>query len=67
VTHGEAINQRQVGIEQKDASIKYFVACGRRDQAFAKSPLRTRDILHDTMQPWLTVASDWPPKGLCPK
>jgi quercetin dioxygenase-like cupin family protein len=24
-------------------------------------------VLHDTSQPWLTPASDWQPKGLCPK
>jgi quercetin dioxygenase-like cupin family protein len=24
-------------------------------------------VLHDTAQPWITMASDWKPKGLCPK
>jgi len=24
-------------------------------------------VLHDTSQPWITMASDWTPKGLCPK
>ena len=24
-------------------------------------------VLHDTTQPWITMASDWQPKGLCPK
>ena len=24
-------------------------------------------VLHDTSQPWITMASDWKPKGLCPK
>jgi quercetin dioxygenase-like cupin family protein len=24
-------------------------------------------VLHDTTQPWITMASDWEPKGLCPK
>lgn len=24
-------------------------------------------VLHDASQPWVTVASDWKPKGLCPK
>jgi quercetin dioxygenase-like cupin family protein len=24
-------------------------------------------VLHDTSQPWTTMASDWKPKGLCPK
>src|SRR5207302_30779 len=24
-------------------------------------------VLHDTSQPWITMASDWKPKGVCPK
>jgi quercetin dioxygenase-like cupin family protein len=24
-------------------------------------------VLHDTAQPWITMASDWQPKGLCPQ
>ena len=24
-------------------------------------------VLHDTSQPWITMESDWKPKGLCPK
>ncbi|MGA8618004.1 MAG: hypothetical protein WB660_05725 [Candidatus Sulfotelmatobacter sp.] len=24
-------------------------------------------VLHDTTRPWMTMASDWKPKGLCPK
>jgi len=24
-------------------------------------------VLHDTSQPWITLARDWKPKGLCPK
>jgi quercetin dioxygenase-like cupin family protein len=24
-------------------------------------------VLHDTSRPWMTMASDWTPKGLCPK
>jgi quercetin dioxygenase-like cupin family protein len=24
-------------------------------------------VLHDTTKPWITTASDWQPKGLCPK
>jgi len=24
-------------------------------------------VLHDTSQPWITMASDWKPKGRCPK
>jgi len=24
-------------------------------------------VLHDTSQPWITMDSDWKPKGLCPK
>jgi quercetin dioxygenase-like cupin family protein len=24
-------------------------------------------VLHDTTQPWITMAIDWEPKGLCPK
>src|SRR2546426_415699 len=24
-------------------------------------------VLHDTSQPWITIASDWQPRGLCPK
>ncbi len=24
-------------------------------------------VLHDTSQPWITMANDWKPKGLCPK
>jgi quercetin dioxygenase-like cupin family protein len=24
-------------------------------------------VLHDTTQPWITMASDWQPKGLCPQ
>jgi quercetin dioxygenase-like cupin family protein len=24
-------------------------------------------VLHDTAQPWVTMANDWQPKGLCPK
>lgn len=24
-------------------------------------------VLHDNSQPWITTASDWKPKGLCPK
>lgn len=24
-------------------------------------------VLHDTSQPWITMASDWKPKGLCPR
>jgi quercetin dioxygenase-like cupin family protein len=24
-------------------------------------------VLHDTSQPWITMADDWQPKGLCPK
>jgi quercetin dioxygenase-like cupin family protein len=24
-------------------------------------------VLHDTAQPWITMESDWTPKGLCPK
>ena len=24
-------------------------------------------VLHDTSQPWITMASDWQPKGLCPQ
>jgi quercetin dioxygenase-like cupin family protein len=24
-------------------------------------------VLHDTSQPWITLANDWQPKGLCPK
>lgn len=24
-------------------------------------------VLHDRSQPWITMASDWKPKGLCPK
>jgi quercetin dioxygenase-like cupin family protein len=24
-------------------------------------------VLHDTSQPWVTMSSDWKPKGLCPK
>ena len=27
----------------------------------------TRLVLHDTSKPWITMASDWQPKGLCPK
>jgi quercetin dioxygenase-like cupin family protein len=24
-------------------------------------------VLHDTTQPWITMAVDWQPKGLCPQ
>jgi quercetin dioxygenase-like cupin family protein len=24
-------------------------------------------VLHDTTQPWITMATDWEPKGLCPR
>jgi len=24
-------------------------------------------VLHDTSRPWITIASDWQPRGLCPK
>jgi quercetin dioxygenase-like cupin family protein len=24
-------------------------------------------VLHDASQPWITIASDWQPRGLCPK
>jgi quercetin dioxygenase-like cupin family protein len=24
-------------------------------------------VLHDTTEPWITMASDWQPKGLCPQ
>ena len=24
-------------------------------------------VLHDSSQPWMTMAADWKPKGLCPK
>ena len=24
-------------------------------------------VLHDTSQPWITIASDWQPRGSCPK
>jgi hypothetical protein len=24
-------------------------------------------VLHDTTEPWITLASDWQPKGLCPQ
>ena len=24
-------------------------------------------VLHDTSQPWITMAVDWQPKGLCPQ
>lgn len=24
-------------------------------------------VLHESSQPWSTLASDWKPKGLCPK